>query len=513
MRSTQLQPGGTPYKIRRDGRKIARMSFAGLAEFLDTLDSSEELVRVRVPVDAGAEIAEITARLQCSSNPAIVFEQVAGRRLGVVTNLLGSELRLCLALGVHSLAELAERLSGLLKPPKAEGLLDKIKLVPQLAALAHLNPKRVRSAPCQQVVRLGSDVRLGELPAAPAFVGEEHATITAAQLWTRHADSRARRIGWQPAVVLDENRLALPWSPASDFAESLAAYRRRHERMPVALVLGGDPSYLLTGQIPAPPDFDPVGLMGLVRGQALELVKCRTHDLEVPADAEIVLEGFVDPHADLARLGAFASPLGALAVGVSAPVLEVTAITERAGALFPAAIFSPGTSEVGTWRLALERVALPMARMLLPELVDWSFPDCGGRQRIAFVAIRKSYPQQARRIAGALWALAPWMSAKLVVIVDEPVDVHNADEVWRRVAVNVHPPRDVFTQVAPADVWDHAAPEMFSGANLAIDATSKLPGEHPRDWPAELVRGDEVRELSSGRWKEYGLGADPGATA
>ena len=501
---------GTPCKIRRDRRKIARMSFASLTDFLESLDSSDELLRVRVPVEPGAEIAEVTARVAKSTNQAIVFEQVAGRRLGAVTNLLGSERRLCLALGVHALAELAERVTGLLKPPKAEGLLDKLKLVPQVAALGHLNPKRVRSASCQQVVRLGSDVRLGELPIAPAFKGEQHATITAAQLWTRNPDTRARRLGWQPAAVLDDRRLALAWAPASAFAESLAAHRRRGERMPVALVLGGDPGCLLVGQFPTPPDVDPVGLMGLLRGQALELVKCRTHDLEVPADAELVVEGFVDPEAKLAQLGAVAAPFGSLAVGISAPVLEVTAITERAGALFPVAIFTPGANEVGCWRLALERVVLPLAQMMLPELVDWSFPDCGGRQRIAFVAIRKTYPQQARRIAGALWALAPWMSSKLVVIVDEAVDVHRPDEVWRRVAANVYPPRDVFTQPAPADWWDHAAPQTFNGANLAIDATAKLSGEHPRDWPAELVLGDEVRELASRRWSDYELGADPG---
>lgn len=486
------------------------MPVAGLPDFIDLLQRSGELLRVGVPVEAGAEIAEITARVARSSNQALLFEQVRDRRLGVVTNLLGSERRLCLALGVQSLAELAERLVGLLKPPKAEGLLDKLKLVPRFAALAHLNPKRVRSAACQQVVRLGSDVRLAALPIAPAFVGEQHATITAAQLWTRQPDTRARRLGWQPAVVLDDTSLALPWHPASEFAQALAAHAQRGERMPVALVLGGDPTCLLTGQIPAPAEFDPVGLMGLVRGQSLELVKCRTHDLEVPADAEVVIEGYVDPQADVARPGPFASPFGALATGLSAPVLEVTAITERAGAVFPVAVLSLGANEVGAWRLALERLALPMARMLLPELVDWSFPDCGGRQRIAFVAIRKTYPQQARRIAGALWALAPWMTTKLVVIVDEAVDVHRPDEVWRRVAANVHPSRDVFSQPAPADLWDHAAPEPFSGANLAIDATAKLPGEHPREWPVELVRPDEVRELASGRWNQYGLGADPG---
>ncbi|MBX9787705.1 MAG: UbiD family decarboxylase [Pirellulales bacterium] len=489
------------------------MSFAGLSDYLDTLESSTELLRVRVPVEPGAEIAEVTTRVAQSTNQAIVFEKVTGRRLGAVTNLLGTERRLCLALGVHALAELAERVTGLLKPPKAEGLLDKLKLAPQSAALAHLNPKRVRSAPCQQVVRLGSDVRLGELPIAPAFLGEQHAAITAAQLWTRNPETRARRLGWQPAAVLDDRRLALAWSPASPFAESLVAHRRRGERMPVALVLGGDPGCFLTGQFPAAPDLDPVSLMGLMRGQALELVKCRTHDVEVPADAELVIEGFVDAEAELAQLGSIAAPFGSLAIGISAQVFEVTAITERAGAVFPVAVFTPGANEVGCWRRALERVVLPLAQLMLPELVDWSFPDCGGRQRLAFVAIRKTYPQQARRIAGALWALAPWMSTKLVVIVDEAVDVHGADEVWRRVAANVYPPRDVFTQPAPADWWDHATPQAHSGANLAIDATAKLSGEHPRDWPAELVLGDEVRELASRRWAEYELGADPGPTS
>jgi 4-hydroxy-3-polyprenylbenzoate decarboxylase len=479
------------------------VAFNSLADFLEDLERAGELLRVTATVDAELEIAAITERVAQAGGPALFFVNVKGQHPPVVTNLLGTEGRICRALQVASLSEMADRAALWLSPAEAEGWLDKIKPSGSLAGQTKSPPRVVKSGLCQQVVKLGRDVDLGQLPVLKNWPSERHPTITAGRVFTRDP-SGERAVETVPLAVLDRDRLGVAWHLHHHGFKHAEQFAAADQRMPIAIVLGGDPLYALMAA-PLPRGVEPFSFAGLLRGRPVEVVKCRTHDLEVAADADLVIEGFVDPAELPLAAGPIAGTSGYYLPSTQLRSIHVTAITQRANPVYPALVTGRPPHESAVLDRVLERLFLPLVRAAVPELVDYALPAAGGRASVAFVSIRKSFPQQARKAAAGWWGLEHLMFTKLLVIVDEGVNVRSESEVLAALGANVHPGRDVFFHQGPADPADHATPTSLLGHAIGIDATRKLPAEHAAPWPERLAASAETQELIAGRWAEYGL--------
>ena len=484
------------------------MSYHCLAEFLEELGEAGELVRIEAAVDPVLEAAEITERTVRAGGPALLFGAVVGHQLPLLTNLLGTETRICRALGVESPGELAGRIGELIEPPEPEGWFEKIKTAPGRAALRRLPPRTVKTGACQQVVRLGGDVDLGELPVVQCRPREAGPTITAGELFAADAESGRVLVGRYDLRVLDRDRLAACWDPHDDAARLMTGYQERKERMPLAVVLGGDPSGLLAAMAPLPSGADVSALAGFFRNRPRDLVRCRSLELEVPTDAELVIEGYADPAEPPVDCGVLAASGGYYRSARRAPVIRVTAVTHRANPVYPALVPGPPPDEACVIHRTLGRIFLPLVRLAIPELVDYDLPVFGAGRHWVLVSIRKTYAGQARKVAHAVWGLRQLMFSKLLVIVDEEVDVHDQPEVWAAVAGHVDPGRDVWFSSGPLDPLDPAGGAGGLSQRMAIDATVKRPEERsaPRPGPAEM--SEEIRRLVSDRWAEYGLGPD-----
>ena len=360
----------------------------------------------------------------------------------------------------------------------------------------------MRQRACQQVVRRGRDIDLAQLAVLRHGEAESHSWISAAQMVSAD-DSGARRLTPCRLLLVEGTKLAIVDDGPGDWSRAAAAARERGEKLAVAVFLGGDPSYQLAAAVPGCEALDAYVWLGLVRDAVVETVKCKTSALEVPADAEIVIEGVLDPADGSQRVtvGAAAGPYYRAAL--DAPVLQVEAVTQRTNCLLPACL---GTeAETAVARQSGRALLLPAVRAAIPELVDYALPSWGGGDRFAFVSIRKTTPLQAHRAASALWGLPAFQAIKFLVVVDEEVDVQQSAQVWDRVGANVDPSRDTFVRPGPAAPADHAFAVPLIGSQLGIDATRKLPGEAPTAGPAELDAGQQIRELVARRWKEYGF--------
>lgn len=481
------------------------MSLPSLADFLETLSSEGELARVAVEVDAELEIAAITDRIVKADGPALLFERVRGHRHVVVTNLFGSMRRISKALGGGSLDELAERIERLPETSHRAGWLERLKSRTAEPALDRFSPKTVKAGACQQVVKLGRDVDLGELPAMRSWPEESVRSITAGQVLSLHAETGQRSLERSILPILDANRLAID---LNSFQRATANFRHqasRSEKLPLAVVLGGSPAQMLVSDLPAGEGVDPIALAGLLGGDAVEMVRARTQPLEVPAGAELVLEGYIDGAEAPVRSGKYMGPMGFYCETSEAHAIHVTAITHRSNAAFPASLLARPPCEATAVGRLFERLLLSTVRAAAPEVVALALPACGARHNFVFVSIHKTFPEQARKVASAIWGLGALMLAKIVVVVDAHVDVHDTCQVLFRVGANVFPGRDVFFQDGPCDPFDHALPVEARGRKVGIDATAKLPGEHPRPWPHEATASEETRSLVERRWQEYGL--------
>jgi 4-hydroxy-3-polyprenylbenzoate decarboxylase len=480
------------------------MSNRSLADFLEQLGQAGELIRIDAEVDPRLEVAEITRRAGAADGPALLFGSPRGCDMPVVTNLLGSVARIERALGA-SLAEITERLSLAVAPAEPENWLDRLKAGAHESAIRRFLPRSVKTGPCQQVIRLGGDVDLRQLPALQCVPLEPGPTITAAQLWMLDPHSSRTVVGRYDLAVLDGLRLAPFFGPCDEPARLLAGAR---EPVPVAAVLGGDPLGLLAAAAPLPPGFDAAALAGLLGERPVEVVRCRAIPLEIPAEADIVIEGYFDPAEPPVQVGPWASMAGHYAPARRTPVIRVTAITHRANPVFPAIVAGLPPNESCHIAHALRRVLLPVVRLAIPELVNYDLPMFGGVRRWTVVALRKSYAGQARKVAHAVWGYDPLAFTRTLVLVDEGVDVTDPQAVLRAISDHVDPRQDVILGQGPADPWDVDPSIDGCATRVALDATRKLSGEAvPR---VSLEADPAVRELVAQRWLEYGLGPPTG---
>jgi 4-hydroxy-3-polyprenylbenzoate decarboxylase len=435
-----------------------------LADFLEELDHAGDLRRVAEKVAPGEKMAEIVAESARSGGSALLFGNVEGHDLPVLANALATDGRICRALGVAALEEAAEQIARLLDVSSPAGWFERFKGGSQPAALGTIAPREVKSAACQQIVRLGGDIHLDELPMLRTSDATSPRAIYSATVLSADPDSHLPIAGQFDLRPLDATRIAIGWASYDEHARLLGEYGERGRKMPAAAVIGGDPSFLLAAVAPIPPNADLCAAAGLLRGKPLDVVACRGVDLQVPAEAEIVLEGFLDP------VGSGA---------VASPVLQVTALTHRANpifaATFPNSLLQKGgpSHEFCTMARAMHRVFRPLVRLAMPELVDFDLPAFGGARHWATVSIRKTYAGQGHRAAHAAWGLRPLQFAKMLVVVDADVDVHDTESVLAAIAANVNPGRDVFCEQGPADPFDPAAPTDGLAHRMAIDATRK----------------------------------------
>jgi len=484
------------------------MAYENLSRFISELEDDDDLVRVAVEVELNLEIAEITNRVckQPGGGPAIVFENVSGSPIPVVTNLLGSQRRICKVLGVNAFDEVVARLAGLIQPDLPESWLESLKLVPQMAQLTKLPPKTVKSGLCQQVVSMGRDVDLGELPIPRCWPQESFPSITAGQVYTIDPQTGVRNVGLYPLEVRDHNSLAVHWNAHHDGWHHYQRFREAGQQMPIAIALGGDPIYTYMAAAPLPPNTDECLFGGFLRSDNIELVRCRSIEMDVPADAEIIIEGMIEATLPPEAGGILARMTGFYDEPEAAPVINVTAVTRRSNPLFPAMVVGSPPMEDYWLGKANERLFLPFIKLWIPELVDIHLPRAGVFQNLVFASIRKHYPQQARKVMNALWSLDRMMAAKMIVVVDADVDVHDEERVWFTAGANVHPGRDVIFCEGPTHMTDHAAPVRGMGHKMGLDATRKFPDEgHTRQWPDELHTSDEVLRRVTARWSEYGF--------
>jgi 4-hydroxy-3-polyprenylbenzoate decarboxylase len=476
------------------------MAFQDFRDWLDHLRREGELHEVTAPVDPHLEIAEITDRVTRAGGPALLFRNVTGSDMPLLINQFGTERRMCMAFGVESLDELGGRVQSVLEMTPPEGLMDKIKALGKLKSLADSRPRTVRSGPCQEIVV--DPPTLDALPIMTCWPKDGGPFITLPAVITRDPRTGMRNVGMYRIQKLGPDTSAMHWQIHKDAA---ADWRGMGERMDVAVALGLDPITAYTASAPLPKHIDELMLAGFLRGEPVELVPAKTVDLEVPARAEIVIEGHI-VKGELADEGPFGDHTGYYTPVEPFPVLHVTAVTMRRDAIYPSIIVGVPPQEDVWLGKATERLFLPAIRMTMPEVVDYDLPVHGAFHNLAIVSIRKAFPGHARKVMHAIWGTGLLSLTKGIVIVDDWVDVHDYGQVMWQAGANVDPARDVVLTDGPLDHLDHAPARQFLGGKIGIDATAKWEAEgYDRGWPEVIEMTPEIRERVTARWAEYGI--------
>jgi 4-hydroxy-3-polyprenylbenzoate decarboxylase len=478
-----------------------------LREWIALLEREGELIRVAAEVDPYLEITEIVDRTVRAGGPALLFEKPTGARHPLLINQFGTERRMCLAFGVTSLDDVAAKLADVLELQPPEGLAAKVRGLRTLKSIADSRPRTVKRGAAHEVVLQGDDVDLGRLPVQTCWPGDAGPFITLPAVVTRDPRTGRRNVGMYRMQVLGPRSTAMHWQIHKD---GRADYLFTEGRMEVAVALGLDPVTAYSASAPLPKHIDELMVAGFLRGEPVQVVKGVTVDLDVPADAEIVLEGYIDKD-DLTDEGPFGDHTGYYTPAEKFPVFNVTAITMRNDAIYPSIVVGKPPQEDAWLGKATERIFLPAVKMTVPEIVDYDLPVAGAFHNLCIVSIKKAFPGHAKKVMHAIWGLGMLSLTKGIVVVDEHVDVHDYGAVMFYVGANVDPKRDVVISEGPLDHLDHAPTLQFVGGKIGIDATAKGPLEGAREWPPEIVMSDEVRALVDRRWEEYGLGAVPGA--
>jgi 4-hydroxy-3-polyprenylbenzoate decarboxylase len=479
-----------------------------LRAWIALLEREGELHRVSAEVDPYLEITEITDRVVKSGGPALLFENVKGSSHPLLINQFGTERRMCLAFDAPSLDAVATKLEDVLEMQPPHGLVEKVRGLKKLKSIADSLPKSVRSGPCHEVVLTGDEVDLDALPIQHCWPGDPAPFVTLPAVITKDPHTGTRNVGMYRMQKIDRRSTFMHWQIHKD---GRMDYLASDGKLEVAVALGLDPVTAYSASAPLPKHIDELMLAGFLKGEPVEVVPGKTVDLEVPANAEIVLEGYVR-QGDEGIEGPFGDHTGYYSPPEPFPVFHVTAITMRRDAIYPSIVVGKPPAEDAWLGKATERIFLPAVRMTVPEIVDYDLPVAGAFHNCVIVSVRKAYPGHAQKVMHAIWGLGMLSLSKSVVVVDEWVDVHDYDEVFFRVCANVDPKRDVLLTEGPLDHLDHAPTLQFHGGKIGIDATHKGPAEGAREWPEEIVMSADVRELVDRRWGEYGLPTDAGAS-
>jgi 4-hydroxy-3-polyprenylbenzoate decarboxylase len=479
------------------------MAYEGLRHFIEVLDLAGELKRIRVPVSAELEITQITDKVSKANGPALLFENVAGHSTPLLINAFGSYRRMAIALGVDDVNEIGREIEEILRLPLPVGIIEKLKMIPMLARFAKFPPKSVSAGPCQEVVI--EQPSLSSFPILKCWPQDGGKFITLPMVFTKSLLSGRRNCGMYRMHVYDQQTTGMHWHVHHDGARHFREHKNACKRMQVAVALGSDPAVTYAATAPMPPDIDEMLFAGFLRKKPVEMVKCKTIDIEVPADSEIVLEGYVDPSEERTE-GPFGDHTGFYSLADKYPVFHIQCITHRRNPIYPTTIVGKPPMEDCYMGKATERIFLPLVKTQIPELVDMNLPLFGVFHNYAFISIDKRYPYQAKKVMHCIWGLGQMMFTKIIVVVDKDVNVQDVEEVLWRVGNNVDARRDITIVDGPVDVLDHASPLPRAGSKMGIDATKKWPEEgHSREWPDEIKMGPEIIELVERRWLEYGF--------
>jgi len=471
-----------------------------LRDWLDALRRAGELVEIAAEVDPHLEITEITDRVCKRFGPALLFKNVKGSAHPVLINQFGSERRICMGLRTDSLDALGARIENLLDLQPPQGLAAKVRALGKLRELASFMPRMKGDGPCQEVVLDEPD--LDRLPILTCWPEDGGPFITLPLVFSKDPRTGVRNCGMYRIQKLDRRTALMHWQIHKDGAAHL---RDSQGRVEVAVAIGTDPATTYSATAPLPPHLDEMVFAGFLRGRSVEMVRCKTVDLEVPASAEVVLEGYVDAN-DLRPEGPFGDHTGFYTPVDDYPAFHVTGMTMRRNAVYATTVVGRPPMEDFFLGKATERIFLPLIRMTLPDLLDLNLPMEGIFHNCAIVSLRKRYPGHAKKLMNAIWGLGLLSLTRCVIVVDEHVNVHDVSEVAFQAFSNVDAGRDMLVTEGPVDALDHAAPYFAYGAKVGFDATRKWPGEGVvRPWPEEMRMSDEVRAMVDARWPEYGI--------
>jgi 4-hydroxy-3-polyprenylbenzoate decarboxylase len=482
------------------------MAYNDLRDFIRKLEKERELKRISIEVDPVLEIAEFADRAVKSGGPALLFERPKGYKIPVLINSYASFRRMELALEVESVEEVARRISEYLEMRMPEGLIGKLKMLPKLAEMGAFFPKIVAKGACQEVIK-HDGFSLLDYPVLQCWPEDAGRFITLPMVFSRNPDTGKRNCGCYRMQIFDERTGGMHWQTHKQGAEH---YRRMlaqsgKDRMDVAVAIGSDPATMYSAILPLPPDLDEMMIAGFLRASPVEMVKCQTCDLEVPANAEIVLEGYVQL-GEMRTEGPFGDHTGFYSLADEYPVFHVTCITQRKEPVYATTIVGPPPMEDYYMGKAVERIFLPLMRLQLPEIHDICMPAEGIFHNLMLVSMRKSYPGHARKVMSAIWGLGQAMFTKCIVVVDEDVDVQNVREVVWKALNNIDPERDIQFTMGPVDSLDHSSRLPNYGSKMGIDATRKWPGEgFTRPWPGVIRMPAGVKQRVDDLWKKAGL--------
>jgi len=511
------------------------LAFEDLRDWTAALERAGELKKIRTPVNPILEIAEITDRVSKTGGPALLFQNVEGHPGSqVLINQFGSARRMNLALEVDSFDEVADRIRHFMDVKSPQGFLDKVKMLPMLAEMGKFFPKTVSTGSCKEVIKR-DHLSVLDFPVLQCWPKDAGRFITMPCVITRDPKTGKRNVGMYRMQVYDEHTTGMHWQRqkvgAEHYREALRAAAASHQgssspakaavdimartsggsvlvegdrpsgRMEVAVAIGTDPAITFSAIVPAPPDVEEYLIAGFLRQKPVELVKCETVDLEVPATSEIVLEGHV--HLDELRSeGPFGDHTGFYSLEDLYPVFHLSCITHRKNPIYATTIVGKPPMEDGWMGKAVERIFLPLMKLTIPEIVDINLPVEGIFHNLMIVSIKKSYPGQARKVMNAIWSLGQAMFTKCIIVLDEDVNVQDIAEVTLKALNHIDPERDIQFTLGPIDSLDHASRLPNYGSKMGIDATRKWPSEgFTRPWPDEILMDEKTKQMVDTKWK------------
>jgi 4-hydroxy-3-polyprenylbenzoate decarboxylase len=488
------------------------MQYRDLRDFIEQLEAKGELKRITVEVDPYLEITEIADRTLRAAGPALLFENVKGSAIPLLANLFGTPERVAMGMGRNTLAELREvgRFLAYLKEPEPpKGLKDAWEKLPMLKQVLSMAPKKVKKAACQQVVIEGDAVDLNMLPVMTCWPGDAAPLITWGLTVTKGPYKDRQNMGIYRQQLIGKNKVIMRWLSHRGGALDFRAWKERYpgERFPISVALGADPATILAAVTPVPDALSEYAFAGLLRGSRTELVKSISNDLQVPASAEFVLEGYIDP-AEMADEGPYGDHTGYYNEVDSFPVFTVERITHRQDPIYHSTYTGRPPDEPAILGLALNEVFVPILQKQFPEIVDFYLPPEGCSYRMAVISIKKEYPGHAKRVMLGLWSfLRQFMYTKFVIVVDEDIDIRKWQDVIWAITTRMDPARDTtLLENTPIDYLDFASPVSGLGSKMGLDATNKWPGETAREWGAVIEMDAAVKERVDSIWDQLGIG-------
>lgn len=482
------------------------MAFDDLQEFIHALDKKKELKRIPFEVDPYLEITEFADRAVKSGGPALLFEKPKGSNVPLLINAFASDRRMAMALGVENVEEIAGRITELKELKKPEGILGAVKMLPKLNELSNAFPKTVSDGACKEVIR-HDDFSLDEFPILHCWPQDGGRYITLPLVFSKSLRTGKPNCGMYRMQVFDERTCGMHWQTHKQGADHYRQLKAegKDTRMPLSVAIGADPTITFSAIAPLPPEIDEMMFAGFLRNSPVRMVKSETNELLVPADAEIVLEGYVDLD-ELRVEGPFGDHTGFYSLEDDYPVFHVTCVTHRKKPVYSATIVGPPPMEDFWMGKAVERIFLPLMKLQLPEVVDICMPAEGVFHNLILVSIRKAYPGHARKVMHSIWGTGQAMFSKCIVVVDDDVDVQNVSEVAWKALNNIDPERDIEMVMGPTDSLDHASRLLNYGSKMGVDATKKWPTEgFTRRWPDVLKMDPGVQQRVDALWRKAGF--------